>query len=471
MSIANLSVEQEEALSHIRNGCIVRGATGSGKSRVGIAAYYTRYGGKINTDKYVRMINPADLYIITTAKKRDDLEWEQELTYFYLTTDPEVSIYKNMKITIDSWNNISKYKSVENAYFIFDEQRLVGYGKWVKSFFKIAAKNTWILLTATPGDTWHDYLPVFIANGFFKNKTDFERRHCVYSRFVNYPKIDRYVNEARLIKYRDAITVEIKYEKPTTSHYIDVQCDYDVDKYNYVVRNRWNIYKETPIQNAGEYCLVLRRIVNSSVDRQSKLLDIVHQRKKVIIFYSHDFELEILRNLFKDHYPYTEWNGHKHQELLDRDHWVYLVQYTAGSEGWNCITTDTVVFYSQSYSYKQMVQAAGRIDRRNTPYKDLYYYQLKSSSKIDMCIAKTLKRKKKFSEKGFAPMFDMDKDRKPAPRQLSLFDYDSSKDKKVSGDEKYGNDIGEYCDIYCSWEDPENKKFMPVIPIKDQSNN
>lgn len=434
MPVISLSVDQEDAIGRMKNGCILRGTTGSGKSRTGIAYYYTRFGGKVNVDEYVDMVNPPDLYIITTARKRDKLEWEEELGYFFISTNPEVSHYKNLKVVVDSWNNIGKYIMVQNAFFIFDEQRVIGYGKWVHVFLKIASRNAWILLTATPGDTWTDYIPVFIANGYYKNKTDFIRRHVVYSRFTNYPKVEKYIDEGRLWKIRNHITVDLDYNKSTIPHHYDIVCDYDHGMYDFVVHSRWNVYKNKPIENAGEYCLVLRRIVNSSVDRQSKILDIVKQRKKVIIFYSHDFELEILRKLFDGAYPYTEWNGHKHQELLDTDHWVYLVQYNAGSEAWNCITTDTIIFYSQSYSYKLMVQAAGRIDRRNTPYKDLYYYHMKSFSKIDGAIARTLKRKKTFSEKNFAPEF-------------------KQQEKNI--------DIGDYAEVYNNWEDPTSPKYDP----------
>lgn len=434
MAVVRLSLDQEEALSKMKNGCILNGRVGSGKSRTGLAFYYTSCGGEINTSSLVKMKNPLDLYIITTAKKRDTLEWEGELANFYMSTDPKTNkIYKN-KIIIDSWNNVAKYRKVRNAFFIFDEQRVVGYGQWARSFIEIAKNNKWILLSATPGDTWMDYIPVFIANGFFKNKTDFIQKHVIYSRFTSYPKIDKYINESRLIKFRDLILVNMNYKNNTESHYENVLIDYDEKLYKYVVRNRWNIYKQKPIENASEYCAVLRRIINSSVDKQIKLFDIIEERKKAIIFYSYNYELDILRELFNGRYIIGEWNGQKHEPVPTGDRWVYLVEYVAGAEGWNCITTDTVIFFSQCYSYKMMVQAAGRIDRRNTPYKHLYYYTLKSNAKIDSAISKTLKNKKKFSEKGFAPKF-----------------YKTDSDKEIPE-----IDIEKRCDIYYSWKDPNN---------------
>ena len=422
MSVINLSGDQLDALKRMRNGCILNGSVGSGKSRTALAYYYTKCGGEVNTNKYVVMNHPRDLYIITTAKKRDTLEWEEELAQFYLSPEPEHSIIKN-KIVVDSWNNIKKYVSVVDAFFIFDEQRVVGYGVWTKSFLKIAAKNRWILLTATPGDTWHDYVPVFIANGFFKNKTDFERRHCVWSRYTKWPKVEKYIDEARLLRYRNSILINLDYEKKTIPRHSYICTGYDEYKYKYVTQERWNVFTNEPIENAGEYCLVLRRIVNSSKDRQIQLLDTLKKHPKAIIFYNYNFELEILHELFADVYPMAEWNGHLHQPVPTGDHWVYLVQYTAGAEGWNCITTDTIIFYSESYSYKQMVQAAGRIDRRNTPFVDLYYIHFTTTSKIDRTISKALKGKKKFNEKGFAPDFSKPIDKKePKPIQLTLFD-------------------------------------------------
>lgn len=390
---------QVEALQKMKNGCILKGPVGSGKSRTGLAYYYTMYGGIINGSSYVRMIDPPDLYIITTARKRDTLEWEQELLPFGMCPDNNLNIYKN-KIIIDSWNNIPKYKDVNNAFFIFDEQRVVGYGTWVKAFLAIARRNKWILLTATPGDTWSDYLPVFIANGFFKNKTQFNYEHCVFSPYTKFPKIIKYINEGRLIRMRRSIVISIKYTKPTTSHHIQIVCDYNRDKYKDVTKNRWNLYTNEPIKTAQELCLVWRQLVNSDTSRQNAVLDIVMQKKKCLIFYCYDYELEILRKLFEN-YPHAEWNGHKHEAIPTGDRWVYLLQYSAGCEAWNCITTDTVIFYSQDYSYKHMVQAAGRIDRNNTPYKDLYYYHLKSNSIIDKGITFALNKKKDFNAEDF----------------------------------------------------------------------
>ena len=160
---------QLDAVRRMKNGCILCGGVGSGKSRTALAYYYLCEDGEIGTDEYVPMGDPPkDLYIITTARKRDTCEWEGELSPFLLSPNHEVNLYSN-KVVIDSWNNIQKYAEVQNAFFIFDEQRVVGTGAWVKAFLRITKANRWILLSATPGDTWQDYIPVFIANGFYKN--------------------------------------------------------------------------------------------------------------------------------------------------------------------------------------------------------------------------------------------------------------------------------------------------------------
>lgn len=389
---------QEDAIKRMKNGCILNGGVGSGKSRTSLAYYFKECGGDWHNG-YSPMTNPKDLYIITTARKRDTLEWEEELVPFLLTPDPESSYYKNNKVIIDSWNNIKKYQDVYGAFFIFDEQRVVGSGAWVKAFLKIARKNKWILLSATPGDTWTDYIPVFIANGFYKNRTEFINEHVIYSRFTKYPKIDRYINTGRLIRYRNDILVDMTFERQTVAHHEDVYVKYDIATYKDVTRNRWNPYTNMPIQNASELCYTWRRIVNSDESRQVALLEIFEDHPRLIVFYNHNYELDILRGIFEGmDVTVAEWNGHNHQPLPKKKKWVYLVQYTAGAEGWNAITTDTIVFYSQNYSYKIMHQAAGRIDRMNSPYKDLYYYHLKSRSGIDLAISRALKEKRNFNE-------------------------------------------------------------------------
>lgn len=389
---------QLDAIDRMKNGCILVGGVGSGKSRTSLGYYYKEQGGVLGANKYVKMKNPKDLYIITTARKRDTKEWEGELVPFFLTTHSECSFYKN-KVVVDSWNNIQKYKDVKNAFFIFDEQRVVGYGAWSKSFIKIAKSNDWILLSATPGDTWSDYIPVFIANGFYRTKTQFMDEHVVWSRFSKYPKIDRYVNTGRLIRLRDRILVEMDFKRETVSHHEDVFVKYDISMYKDVGKFRWNPYKKEPILNASELCYIWRRIVNSDDSRQVALLEIFEKHPKMIVFYNFDYELDILKGLYYgEDVEVAEWNGHKHQPIPESDSWVYLVQYTAGAEGWNCIKTDTIVFYSQNYSYKVMQQAAGRIDRLNTPFRELWYYHLKTRSGIDLAISRALREKKNFNE-------------------------------------------------------------------------
>lgn len=392
---------QMDAVMKLQNGNILCGGVGSGKSRTGLFYYFKENSGWIGEDGYVPMKDPEDLYIITTAKKRDSCEWLGELSHFRMSTNPELNYYNN-KIVVDSWNNIGKYKDISGAFFLLDEQRIVGNGAWVKSFLKIAKTNRWILLTATPGDTYSDYLPVFLANGFFKNRTEFNREHVVYSRYTKYPKIDRYLGTARLDRLRSRVLVQMDYKHDINTHHEDIYCTYDVATYKDVMRRRWDIFKDEPIQQASTLCYILRKIVNSDLSRGEEIMRVVKEKRKVIIFYSFDYELEILKSLpYGESVEIAELNGHKHQAVPEGSDWVYLVNYAAGAEAWNCIRTDTIVFYSQHYSYKVMTQAAGRIDRLNTPYTDLYYYHLKSRSSIDLAIAKALAAKKRFNEVSF----------------------------------------------------------------------
>lgn len=396
---------QLDAINRLKRGSILCGGVGSGKSLTSLGYYFKLFGGSFDNDNYIPMKSPKDLYIITTPKKRDSLEWEGELSNFLLSTDPKINKYNN-NVIIDSWNNIKKYKDVKSAFFIFDEQRVVGYGAWTKSFIEIAKWNHWILLSATPGDTWQDYIGVFIANGFFKNKTDFIRRHAIYSRNSKFPKIERYFDEHILEGYRESILVDMDFTRKTNAQHINLNFDYDINLYKSVIRTRWNPIKNEPITNPSEYCQLLRRIVNSDESRLNKVVEIALEKKRVIIFYNFNYELDILRNTAKKcyeksgiAYDIAEWNGHKHEPVPNSQYWIYLVQYTSGSEAWNCITTNTMIFYSQNYSYKIMEQSSGRIDRLNTPYKNLYYYHFGSKSSIDIAIHRALVKKKQFNEK------------------------------------------------------------------------
>lgn len=391
---------QLDAISNMKNGCILNGGVGSGKSLTSLAYYYLENGGSkefLTGGKYKKMRkNKLDLYIITTARKRDTFEWEKELAQFLLDKE-------NDKIVVDSWNNISKYKDVKNSFFILDEQRLVGSGTWVKSFLKIAKHNKWILLSATPGDTWSDFIPVFLANGFYKNKTEFLREHAVYARYCNFPKIEKYIGTKKLLRLRDSILIDMEFDRDTVQIHTDIYVDYDKELYRKVMKERWDIWKDEPIDNASGLCYALRKIVNTHESRPEQLLKLSEIHDRIIVFYNFNYELDILKSLdYPDKTVVAEWNGHKHDPVPTTKRWIYLVQYTAGAEGWNCITTDTMVFYSQNYSYKIMLQSAGRIDRMNTKYKTLNYYHLKTKSNIDLAINKALKEKKRFNETKFA---------------------------------------------------------------------
>jgi superfamily II DNA or RNA helicase len=382
-----LRPHQEDALSRMHNGSILCGNVGSGKSITAVAYY----------DKNER---PRDVIVITTAKKRDSLDWVGE----FLTAQ----VYRDIRtegtgsLTVDSWNNIGKYTDVEDAFFIFDEQRLVGSGHWTKSFVKIAKSNRWILLSATPGDTWLDYIPVFIANGFYKNRTEFKRQHVVYEPYVKYPKVRGYIGVSKLVKLRESILVDMPYTSHTVRHSKDVHVEYDKELFDEVVKKRWHVYENRPLRDVSELFSVMRKVVNSDESRLAAIRGLMLDHPRLIVFYNFDYELEILRSLSKNpQIQISEWNGHKHQPIPSTNSWVYLVQYTAGSEGWNCVETDAICFYSLTYSYKQWWQSHGRIDRLNTPFTHLYYYVLKSKSVMDMGIWRSLREKKSFNERKF----------------------------------------------------------------------
>jgi len=376
-----LRPHQKLALTQLRNGHILWGGVGSGKSAVA-AAYY------------MREERPRDVYVITTAKKRDSKDWVGEFAVYGIGTEPDATI--SGVLTVDSWNNIHKYADVYGAFFIFDEQRLVGSGKWVKSFLKIAKSNRWILLSATPGDTWIDYIPVFVANGFYKNRTAFKREHVVYSQFTKFPKVERYLGQGRLIKLRNSILVPMPHPKTTVRHSSVIHVDWNDALLQSVIKNRWHIYQNKPIRDIAELFGVMRRVVNSDPDRIRKVVELLERHKRLVLFYNFNYELEALRQLRKQ-VTIAEWNGWKHEEIPTGDSWIYLVQYVAGSESWNCIETDTIVFFSLTYSYKNWEQAHGRIDRLNTPFTDLYYYTLRSKSVIDAAIWRSLKAKENFN--------------------------------------------------------------------------
>ena len=380
-----LMPHQKKAVDQLSNGKILYGGVGTGKSLTALAYY-------------LKAESPKDIYIITTAKKRDSLEWERDAAK--LGIGPRVGATVAGRLVIDSWNNIGKYIGIEDAFFIFDEQRLVGSGAWVKSFLKIAKSNAWILLTATPGDTWLDYIPVFVANGLYKNATQFKREHVIYAHYVSFPKVLRYIGEGTLEKYRNMLLVEMPYIKHTTRNIQNVLVTYDQQKYNEIVNNRWNIFEERPIKDVSELFRTMRKLVNSDQSRVEALTDLLKKHPKIIVFYNFDYELDILRT-FHWITKVAEWNGHKKEPIPDNDSWIYLVQYIAGAEGWNCIETDCMVFWSLSYSWKNFEQAQGRIDRLNSPFKELYYYTFTSNSQIDKAVKKALGDKKIFNEGQF----------------------------------------------------------------------
>ena len=377
----DLQPHQREALGKLKTGSILWGGVGTGKTRVAIAYY-------------VKHQQPKNIFVITTAKKRDSLDWDREAARYAISKYEDSTVAG--VLNVDSWNNIDKYAGVKGCFFIFDEQRLVGSGAWVKAFLKIAKENDWILLSATPGDTWMDYIPVFIANGFYKNRTEFKREHVVYAPFTKFPKVDRYLGIQKLNRLRDQILVHMPYMKETIRHEKTIFVEHNDVLLKEVIKTRWNIFENKPCRDVAELFMVMRRIVNENPSRLKAVRAVLSEHQRLIVFYNFNYELNALRGL-KDVTTVAEWNGHKHEEIPKTDEWVYLVQYIAGSEAWDCIETNVILFYSLTYSYKNWEQAHGRIDRMNTPFAKLFYYTLKSRTVVDSAIWRALKSKKNFN--------------------------------------------------------------------------
>lgn len=371
---------QEKAVNELASGKVLYGEVGSGKTFTALVFYKKNYGH-------------LPLYVITTAKKRDTGDWEKEAGVVGIT-----------ELTVDSWNNIKEYVDISNAFFIFDEQRAVGYGTWSLSMIKIAwNSNKWVMLTGTPGDRWIDYMTLFIANGWYKNKTDFINQHVEYDRFAKYPRVKAYHNQAKLQNYRKSILVGMHMVRKTERERIDIVAGYNKEKYMWAKNLKRNPDTGKPFKGAGEYTQFARKLVSTSKGRVEQLERLLAFIERPIVFYNYDYERDILlQSITKLGLTYAEWSGHKHQSVPTGEHWVYIVQYTAGAEGWNCTTTDSMIFYSPNYSYKMMEQAEGRIDRLNTSYTHLKYYFLQSESPIDHSVFNAIKKKKKFNESAWA---------------------------------------------------------------------
>lgn len=422
----SLMPHQSKAINELKSGSILCGGVGTGKSMTALAYYYLVVCRGVLWSNCVLgpLLEPRPLYIITTARKRDTGEWEKEMERFGLQKGGE----NEVPYVIDSWNNLPKYSKEFGAFFILDEQRVIGKGTWVKAFYRIARKNKWIILSATPGDTWADYIPVFVANGFYANRTEFLQEHAVYNPFITkFPKIDRWVGVGKLERHRREITVLMKYEKKTNRNWKTIYTHYDADLYNKIAKDRWDPWKQEPIQNISSCCQLMRKAIgltkievsaNHKVayvnEKALKIYQLCAEKHpKLIVFYNFDYELDIMKKTFEEindtlqlysgmcRCAVAEWNGHKHEPLPKSERWIYLVQYAAGCEGWNCVETNAIAFFSQSYSYKQMEQAAGRVDRLNTPFKELYYYVFTTLSPIDKAITKTINDKKTFNELKF----------------------------------------------------------------------
>lgn len=368
-----LYAHQLDAVKRLHSGAVLAGKVGSGKTLAALQYYKEVYSKTL------------ELIVITTAKKRNDGDWVTEAGLLDLE-EP----------TVDSWNNIDSYVN-RRGFFIFDEQHASGSGKWAKKFIKIAKANKWIMLSATPGDRWIDYIPVFIANGMVKDKTTFNNEYVVYNPNTPFPQILYYRNTFELEGMRKAILVVMPDKRDTQRHRKNVITEYDRFLYDEVQKTRFNPFIKKPIKNKSEYTQIMRKLVSTSPARIFEFGDLVTRFDRSIVFYNYDYELDIITRVLKEKgINIFTYNGKHHDPSPTDGTWCYVVQYSA-AEAWNNISTNRMIFYSPNYSYKVVEQCEGRIDRINTSFKNLYYYTLVSDAPIDKAVIKANKEKKVFN--------------------------------------------------------------------------
>lgn len=296
--------------------------------------------------------------------------------------------------------------------------------KRMKNLIKLTKSSyitTTLGLSATPfSNSYIDVAPYLILAGFYKNKSQFLKRHIkhfdkyfapitgpgtgivaksyfkdpdlITKRFESikvsidtsqyYPKVERFHIKSHL-------------NKDTATQYRQIKLDY-----------KHHINYEYPIQARTEQ---QRLISNHDYEKDLQLLKILQWRKNikqapVLIFYQYSSSLANLLQVLTQSYPLYKIkiiNGNHRlnfEQAPSNPDTIILIQYQAGGEGLDWQWSNLSIFYEAPVQYEKLVQARGRNVRDKSIMKRVYHYELESANTIDSERWNIMKHHKDFTD-------------------------------------------------------------------------
>lgn len=384
---------QQDAVEALLNGKhIVVASCGVGKGFISL--------------EWARGTKKSNVLVITQASKVKSNDFVEEAKLL-----DEKWYNSQSSFTVVSWNSLAKWlKEHQSENFadyaiIADEiQRIKNYSTGMgKSFLKIASHTKcWAGFTATPGESWIQMMPYFVACGFVKHKTDFTNKFCVTQSFKGYIEIIGYNHEEVLNKWWSGITYfpdtkEMEKQLPSETHKV-VHFKAPTG-YAKVLKTKTRLDTDEFIDTSMAMCHYLRQLCCSK-EKVEWLKEFVESLDtSCVVFYTYIEEGEKIKEALKG-VKIWEINGKKH-DIPTADtigkHDVVLAQWESGSASLNLQFMNYWVSFSPCYSLTTSCQSRGRIKRIGQT-KPMFYYYLKTDHTIENDIYKALKEKRDFSE-------------------------------------------------------------------------
>lgn len=383
----------------------------------------------------------ATLLVFTTAKIVKSKQWERSVK------DYNQVMHTNLKIICTNYDKLVSQKSINDIYqrlrlihfqqvvLILDEVhriKLAGNGKISKRstmILKLAKQpfiTTVLGLSATAfSNSYLDVAPYLVMAGYYKNKTEFLRKHIKkydkYRQPVVTDDMRRITRDA--FYFPEIIDAEIK----SISVYVDtsqykplVHTYHEYFKLNRDERHLYNMIAEAYRNKEYEYPIQARmdqeRMLAQAIPTQKDiyLIGLINMQTQgifnhlvtpILIFYQYTSVCIHLRNLLHQNFPNRQIvmiNGRAKvsNDVLKKppaDDAIYLVQYEAGGEGLDWQWSNISIFYESPVRYEKFVQAKGRNVRNKSQMPVVYQFELEFINTLDSERWETNRNKKDFT--------------------------------------------------------------------------